>query len=89
MCIFGPSLIFPDFGVVWRCCITKFHLYEIPPLYGWAELVTALREARIRTPLDLAALTLAESTVLDDVQEARGGALCSFGSRPSVGGRGS
>ena len=29
-----PSLIFPDYWEVWRCPITKFHLYEVRPFAG-------------------------------------------------------
>ena len=45
-----PSLIFPDYWEVWRCPITKFHLYEVRPFAGWLALVSVLHGLRMKTP---------------------------------------
>ena len=69
---FDPSLIFPDFWEVGRCYIDKFHLYEVRPFSGWLKLISAFQEAQIKTQTDLADLSFAESTVLDDARCSKG-----------------
>lgn len=72
MGLFGPSLIFPDFWEVWRCCITKFHLFEIRPFSGWLVVVISLIHAHISTPSELAALSFSECAILDEMNASNG-----------------
>ena len=85
MCLFNPSLIFPGFGEVWRCCISKCHLFEITPFAGWLEIANAIHQARIITPADLAPLSFSECAFLGEINAS--GAIPSYcGNRPYVGG---
>ena len=67
-----PSLIFPDFGEIWRCRIAKFHLFEIWPFAQWLKVATALNKAHIEAPSDLASLIFAECAALDEVNATNG-----------------
>ena len=89
MGFFDPSLIFPDFGEMWRCCITKFHLFGSRPFAEWLKIVTALNQAHISTPPDLAILSFSECTGLGEVNASGGdiillwqSALCWRGDNP-------
>ena len=72
MGLYDPSLNFPDYWEVCRCCITKFHLFEIRPFAAWLKIAISLCQAHISTPSDLATLTFSECTVLDDINAASG-----------------
>ena len=67
-----PSLISPDFWEIWRCCIAKFHIFEIRPFAQWLKIATALNKVHIGAPSDLASLSFAECTVLDEVNATNG-----------------